>query len=440
MKKAMLFLIGVMLFSSFALATPTTIEINAVNYDGTVGSSGDPDELEYYRDVTYPQLEIPGVYNNIGFIDFNTSAIPDTARIDDVTLSLNVEIAIVSNTTLSAVKSNLQINEDNYPDTNEGNQVLWNDLNSADVYDIQSLKWSDRPETEYFQNWSLISAATDLQNRLLEDYFSVGLTYEDSGAPVRLTSSEGSEEEKRPKLIVTYTERTFIGGTVKDENEEPVPGANVVVCCGDAEPLRISSNEEGNYGVFFDKDECNVEDSFDVTATKGDSSGISSGIIEEDSDIVIVDVNLNGGSAPTVGSYDSSGAIKNQFLIGEDVYAKGNGFDPDTLVDIYIINDYEGYLPINSSLVDVSDDGVETVPIDNDGKLPLTKVWGDPKTNGRYDIYVDSNRNGKFDGLSTEPVNDGIEIGFEVIPEFTTFTALITLLAAGLLFFILRRK
>ena len=72
--------------------------------------------------------------------------------------------------------------------------------------------------------------------------------------------------------------------------------------------------------------------------------------------------------------------------------------------------------------------------------MKIARIWQNPQTEGRYDIYVDSNRNGKFDGVSTEPVNDGIEIGFEVIPEFTALTAILTLLVAGLLFFILRRK
>ncbi len=99
---------------------------------------------------------------------------------------------------------------------------------------------------------------------------------------------------------------------------------------------------------------------------------------------------------------------ENEFKKSDDVYAKGDHFPTSTNVDIYVIknkkwkpNDRFG--PLNpADPQDESSDGVETVATDSNGKIPCTKIWGNPLTKGRYDIVVDANQDGTY--------NDGDDI------------------------------
>ncbi|MBN1763600.1 MAG: hypothetical protein JW878_11115 [Methanomicrobia archaeon] len=105
---------------------------------------------------------------------------------------------------------------------------------------------------------------------------------------------------------------------------------------------------------------------------------------------------------PSGDAADDSGSVKNEFLTGEDVYAKGSGFTPGTHVDIYIVDDRKwvgGELITNYTVYAIA----PNILTDGDGNIgvdtPLV-VWQDPVP-GEYDMVFDANQN--------EVYNDGID-------------------------------
>jgi hypothetical protein len=76
----------------------------------------------------------------------------------------------------------------------------------------------------------------------------------------------------------------------------------------------------------------------------------------------------------------------------------------------------------------------------NGNVLPVT-VWSDPSTVGSYDIIVDVNKNGRYDEGIDALDNNDIEVtaGF-VIPEFSSFTALLLFFSLAVVLSIFTRR
>ncbi len=102
----------------------------------------------------------------------------------------------------------------------------------------------------------------------------------------------------------------------------------------------------------------------------------------------------------------------NLYSRGNDVYAKGTGFNPPNyLVDIYVVPDQNWVLG-DIITADVTPDGVEQVIVGSTGVLECTKIWGRVLVPGNYDIIVDANQDGTYDsGDAIDGVNN---IGFTV--------------------------
>ncbi len=103
---------------------------------------------------------------------------------------------------------------------------------------------------------------------------------------------------------------------------------------------------------------------------------------------------------------------ENEFKTTNDVYAKGEHFPPLTNVDIYVTLNKKWKLG-DSIGSDVSSDGAETVATDSDGKIPCTKIWGNPLTKGLYDIVVDANQDGTYnagDAIDGKSNNAGFRV------------------------------
>lgn len=101
----------------------------------------------------------------------------------------------------------------------------------------------------------------------------------------------------------------------------------------------------------------------------------------------------------------------NLFFIGNDVYAKGTGFTPQSTVDIYVVPDQDWALG-DIIPTDVSSNGVEVLTIGAGGVLPCTKIWGRPLDPGDYDIIVDANQDGAYN--SGDAIDGETGIGFRV--------------------------
>ena len=113
----------------------------------------------------------------------------------------------------------------------------------------------------------------------------------------------------------------------------------------------------------------------------------------------------------TVWSTDLADSSKATFNLTDSVYVRGEGFTADANVTVYLIPDGMAASPSNA----VADASTTT---NSTGGLPVTLVWSQPLTLGEYDIWVDVNQNGVFDGADVwESQSIGI-YPVDVIPEF----------------------
>jgi hypothetical protein len=140
----------------------------------------------------------------------------------------------------------------------------------------------------------------------------------------------------------------------------------------------------------------------------------------------------------TVESAYISGTQKDIFQPGESVYAIGSGYTPDTLYDLYIVDDTtwtDGMaIPVRVASTEIS------VTTDAYGNIAaVTLVWASSVI-GKYDIVVDVGKDGYYnasiDALDDMDVSDA---GFEAIPEFSTIAIPVASIL-GLLFFFNYRK
>jgi len=105
------------------------------------------------------------------------------------------------------------------------------------------------------------------------------------------------------------------------------------------------------------------------------------------------------------------------FDVNDDVYVEGYAF-PNGPVDIYIIGDGECGYGCNLAGKDVTGN-VETATVSN-YKLDPVKVWSPTLTVGKYDIIVDTDRDGILDW--GDSINSFYTYGIEVVPELSTMT------------------
>ena len=125
--------------------------------------------------------------------------------------------------------------------------------------------------------------------------------------------------------------------------------------------------------------------------------------------------------ATSVWSTDSVGNSKATFNLTDSIYVRGEGLTADTSVTIYLIPDGVYALPSNA----VANASTITT---STGDLSVTLVWSQPLTLGEYDIWVDVNQNGVFDGAD---VWNSQSIGIyplDVIPEFPAWTSMLLVL------------
>jgi hypothetical protein len=112
-------------------------------------------------------------------------------------------------------------------------------------------------------------------------------------------------------LATTFVSATtcsgpIVCGKVYLQGTDPlqiVSGASVSVDCND-NVLAATTSNEGQYCVCYASDECSADDTVEVTATKGSSSGSNTGVVENGwcgLDIAIVDVFIPEFSAIAAG-------------------------------------------------------------------------------------------------------------------------------------------
>jgi hypothetical protein len=130
---------------------------------------------------------------------------------------------------------------------------------------------------------------------------------------------------------------------------------------------------------------------------------------------------------PTIESCDHTGAGKNQFSSSETIYVNGIGYGQQAGADVYVVRDVTW---TDGMTIPARVSGTVTEVVSNmSGEIMPTVVWNPALTEGKYDICVDVNGNGKYDqGIDALDDNQiAVTAGF-VVPEFPSSLALFLLL------------
>jgi len=133
---------------------------------------------------------------------------------------------------------------------------------------------------------------------------------------------------------------------------------------------------------------------------------------------------------PSGEATDPTGLTQEVYTTAETVYATGSGFDNNSLVDIYIVNDYKwvggenilGYTIYAQAL---------NVPTDATGNIIGEEMWPNPIP-GEYDMVFDANQNGIYD-VGVDAVDHPNHPGFTVVGQVPGLTPIGLIALVGLL-------
>ena len=113
----------------------------------------------------------------------------------------------------------------------------------------------------------------------------------------------------------------------------------------------------------------------------------------------------------TFTSCDAAGNEKLTFALGENVYGRGGLFLHNQPVSIYIIPTLKNPTPSNAMAPPVN------VTTDSSGHINITRIWT-ANTIGKYAVWVDANKNGKYDEHVDGYYHFWYCYLFNVIPEY----------------------
>ena len=196
--------------------------LKTIELDSTLGIyDGHIDSLNARQDgaATF-FIGVIAVPSHRGFLEFNTSTIPDSATISDVDLNFTVVINYGAGDTVDITRFNSsQISDtNNYADDATGNRALRNNISTGYDGETGGALGDYITASTVFQSsggklLDLSSFADiDLQSQLINDFFAMGLFGSDEsfdGATVR--SSEATTVSERPRLIVIYDACDYSG-------------------------------------------------------------------------------------------------------------------------------------------------------------------------------------------------------------------------------------
>ncbi|MHA1225343.1 MAG: hypothetical protein ACTSPV_01205 [Candidatus Hodarchaeales archaeon] len=223
-------IVAIMLISFFLAVMGIMPVISATNINLTAGNITEDGYVqltfEWERDTTSTEILASDSGDQYGFIEFDTSAIPDGATINSVKLRIYADNQIPAPQDLY-VKNMSGKKLSDYSNDDTGNGNLANDISGASSIGSESLSAST---AEWVEITLDSNAETYLQNQLGDDYFMVGLTAE---SYVEVGAEDGSND---PVLIVDYS-----GG-----GGDTTPPACQLIS---AYPSDISANSTGIYEV-----------------------------------------------------------------------------------------------------------------------------------------------------------------------------------------------
>jgi len=136
-----------------------------------------------------------------------------------------------------------------------------------------------------------------------------------------------------------------------------------------------------------------------------------------------------GPGSIKVGTIDDKGNFKQMtplptYEVSENVYLEFGGVEDNT-VNIYIVKDRNWSDNDNLSNMDIIK-SITNIKVSNNDVLA---IWNASLTEGKYDIFVDNDMDGKYTKGGAGQENDMVEgwnttgmnaIGFQVLPELLT--------------------
>ena len=127
---------------------------------------------------------------------------------------------------------------------------------------------------------------------------------------------------------------------------------------------------------------------------------------------------------PTIESCDAAGVKKDTFMLTDDVYAIGTGYQPLHNYSIYVVEDVTW---VDGMAIPPRVPGTTAaVTADASGNIVVTLMWDDPLVQGKYDIIVDVDGDDLYYAEADALDDNDIEVtaGFFVIPELPLGTVL----------------
>ncbi len=130
---------------------------------------------------------------------------------------------------------------------------------------------------------------------------------------------------------------------------------------------------------------------------------------------------------PNIESCDSVGTKKDTFVLGDNVYATGNGYSASATYDLYLVEDvtWVDGMAIPPRVPSTA----TTITSDSSGDVQATLLWSNPLVAGKYDIVVDVDGDGLYYAETDVLDDNDIEVtaGFFVVPELPLGTILAAL-------------
>lgn len=124
-------------------------------------------------------------------------------------------------------------------------------------------------------------------------------------------------------------------------------------------------------------------------------------------------------SFPCVTACNESGYFENKFRPDEDVYFKGEDYPGNAQMTIYVIPDGGDATTSNAK-------ALLNKTTDNNGTIAPALLWSHPLNAGNYDIWVDLNQNGLFDGNDTLDVSVNGTFSFSILPPDIAVASVVT--------------
>ena len=115
---------------------------------------------------------------------------------------------------------------------------------------------------------------------------------------------------------------------------------------------------------------------------------------------------------PSGNATDSDAVTKDEYYEDEVIYATGSGFAPNTLVDIYIIDDYAWFNGMNISNLFPYAEQKDSLT-DEYGNIGPVAIWPNPDL-GEYDMVFDADQNGIYNEL-IDVVDNPHDPGFTIL-------------------------